>query len=66
MQHPTRALLMEDSIGCLSQEDAFQISQGEVSHGALIELLSNGNYSTQKQQEVSFSQMVERERTKDV
>lgn len=41
-QHPTRELLMKDSIGCLSAEDTFQISHGSVSHEALVELLTNG------------------------
>jgi CBS domain-containing protein len=40
-QHPTRSLLMEDSIGCLSEEDAYQISQGSISHDALTGLLGN-------------------------
>ncbi len=40
-QHPTRSLLMQDSIGCLSQEDAFQISHGYVSHDAMAQLVGN-------------------------
>eukprot|EP01043_Picozoa_sp_COSAG02_P009157 COSAG02_NODE_306_length_25175_cov_76.540118_18_plen_820_part_00 len=38
---PTRSMLMEDSIGCLSEEDAHMISQGSVSHSYLTEVLSN-------------------------
>ena len=46
-------MLMEDSIGCLSEEDAFQISHGSVSHSALRDLLMAGsNHSTAKQQEI--------------
>jgi chloride channel 7 len=40
-QHPTRSLLMEDSIGCLSPEDSFQISNGVVSHKALSSLVGD-------------------------
>ena len=40
-QRPTRSLLMQDSIGCLSQEDAFQISHGYISHEAMTQLVGN-------------------------
>ena len=40
-QQPTRSLLMQDSIGCLSQKDAFQISHGFVSHDAMVKLVGN-------------------------
>ena len=49
---PTRSLLMKDSVGCLSAEDAFQISEGSVSHTALTDLLLNGNCSTEKQDDI--------------
>ena len=52
-EHPTRKLLMKDSIGCLSEEDAYQISHGSVSHSHLTELLANGNHSTEQQQKIS-------------
>ncbi len=42
-EHPTRSMMMEDSIGCLSEEDAFQISHGSVSHSALSELLKDSS-----------------------
>jgi hypothetical protein len=51
-EHPTRSMMMEDSIGCLSEEDAFQISHGSVSHSALRDLLIDGNHSSPKQQEI--------------
>ncbi len=51
-EHPTRELLMKDSVGCLSEEDAYQISHGRVSHSALKNLLAVGNYSAQLQQEI--------------
>ena len=38
-KHPSRELLMQDSIGCLSEEDAFQISHGTVSHTVLSEVV---------------------------
>lgn len=38
---PTRSMLMEDSIGCLSEEDAHMISQGSISHPVLTSLLAN-------------------------
>ena len=37
----------------VSEEDAFQISEGSVSHSVLSDLLANGNCSTEKQQEIS-------------
>ena len=49
-QLPTRSLLMKDSIGCLSAEDAHQISDGSVSHSALQELVDSGNCSAPRQQ----------------
>lgn len=52
-EHPTREMLMKDSVGCLSEEDAFQISDGRVSHSALKNLLATGSYSTELQQEVN-------------
>lgn len=52
-KHPTRSMLMEDSMGCLSEEDALQISHGAVSHSALTELLANSSQSTQKQQQIA-------------
>eukprot|EP01046_Picozoa_sp_COSAG06_P002753 COSAG06_NODE_100_length_24132_cov_93.237507_14_plen_1117_part_00 len=52
-QLPTRSLLMKDSIGCLSAEDARQISEGSVSHSALQELLDGGNCSAPKQEQIS-------------
>jgi CBS domain-containing protein len=48
-EHPTRQLLMKDSIGCLSQEDAHQISHGTVEHEHLSQLLYTGNHSTLEQ-----------------
>ena len=51
-EHPTRSMMMEDSIGCLSEEDAFQISHGSVSHSALRDLLMNSNCSSAKQQTI--------------
>ena len=47
-EHPTRSLLMEDSIGCLSEEDAFQISHGSVSHAAFAELVGNTTLAQQR------------------
>ena len=40
-EHPTRATLMEDSMGCLSDEDQTQISYGVVSHRAMSMLVAN-------------------------
>ena len=40
-EHPTRATLMEDSMGCLSEEDQTQISYGVVSHRAMSMLVAN-------------------------
>ena len=40
-QHPTRSMLMEDSIGCLSAEDSFQISNGAVSHKTMSALIGD-------------------------
>ena len=51
-EHPTRSMMMEDSIGCLSEEDTFQISSGQVSHTALTELLGHNNETTEKQMEI--------------
>eukprot|EP01048_Picozoa_sp_COSAG05_P026973 COSAG05_NODE_7638_length_786_cov_1.199418_2_plen_148_part_00 len=52
-EHPTRSLLMQDSIGCLSEEDAYQISHGTVSHSVLEGLLANGNHSTYEQRRIT-------------
>lgn len=38
-EHATRALMMEDSTGCLDQEDTFQLTSGAVSNADLSELL---------------------------
>ena len=51
-EHPTRSLLMEDSVGCLSEEDAFQISHGSVSHQALRNVLNVTSLSSTKHKEI--------------
>ena len=38
---PTRSLMMEDSIGCLSEEDTRMISLGSIDHATLTNLLGN-------------------------
>lgn len=38
-EHATRDLMMQDSTGCLSEQDAFQLSNGAVSNARLAELL---------------------------
>lgn len=42
-EHPTRSMMMTDSIGCLSEEDQLQISHGTVSHKALFDLLNSSD-----------------------
>ena len=38
---PTRSMMMEDSIGCLSEEDTRMISLGSIDHRTLTNLLGN-------------------------
>ena len=47
-ESPTRSMLMQDSIGCLSAADAFQISNGFVSHETLTELVGNTTLAQQR------------------
>ena len=53
---PTRSMLMEDSIGCMSAEDAFQISNGVVSHSTLTAAFG---------QDVNMTAQLQQSRVKD-